>query len=532
MKEIRDCRYSAFISYANGDNDGYYGWISKFADQLRAVLPSRARVKGGIPPPFFGSETPIASGRLSDQLKATVAESFAMIIVVHENYASSEWCLQELAYFQELFGESGRRERLYIVAMSENAIRNVQASANWKRLVPNDDQVWMRFYELADPDTPVPIYQRLDDGRGIPSEAFQDRFETLIRDLSAKIARSANASPRLEALRPGPSETRAEAPRPAPSDGRPGAKMPGVLLGVTTPELAEAVASLRTSLLSVGVHVDALGRDALLGEFPEFEHADLLALPFSQAQPLVPFAPGGHLALQRDAWLRLGKPADSLVWVDMRGVAVPQAARAGHAEFIADVAAQAVEPAGLLTRLLGEKPVPVSDDDDAAAVRIYIESNRNERLLWKPLGEQIKRKWDKLVAGKKIKPPLYVRPRGLPIDEIERHPPLDDADGVVLLWGKKEPRSLLSQIDKVEDRLSGRDLAPCIVAYLMPPQPDPKAPIVAWSWDVLRFQAEREEDIDVVADDTSELEAFLQRILDRADKKRLAASRRAALGTT
>ena len=122
-----------------------------------------------------------------------------------------------------------------------------------------------------------------------------------------------------------------------------------------------------------------------------------------------------------------------------------------------------------------------------------------------------------------------MRPRGLPIDEIERHPPLDDADGVVLLWGKKEPRSLLSQIDKVEDRLRGRDVAPCIVAYLMPTQPDPKAPIVAWSWDVLRFQAERDEDIDVVADDTSELEAFLQRILDRADKKRMAASQRPAI---
>ena len=42
------------------------------------------------------------------------------------------------------------------------------------------------------------------------------------------------------------------------------------------------------------------------------------------------------------------------------------------------------------------------------AVRIYIESNRNERTLWEPLGEQIRRKWDAIsreLAPERI-PPL------------------------------------------------------------------------------------------------------------------------------
>lgn len=528
MKQIRECKYSAFVSYANDDNTAWYRWIAKFTRELEQVLGGRARVKN-VPPPFFGDDTPAVAGRLSTTLETAVAASFAMIIVVHDNYAQSDWCLKELEYFRSRFGDGGFLERLYIVAMSESAMQAVKQKDTWQQLCPNEDQVWLQFYQQGRRDEPVNIYQGMEDGKGVLSNEFLKPFDQLVSDLAAKITRSANTA----AVRP---ETVAGlAALPVPPAWSPAAlptRSPaGVLLGVATPELADSVAALRARLAVAGQQVELLGRDALFGGFPEFDAASLLVLPFNDAQPLLPYEPGGHLAVQSREWLKRGKRSDALVWLDMRDVPAAQPAVAEQAGFIAGLGAKALSSSALIARLVDEVPAPAvpgdthdSDDTDTQAVRIYIESNQNERLLWKPLGEQIKKKWDKLVAGQQIAPPLFVRPRGLPIDEIDRHPPLDDADGVVLFWGKKEPRSLRSQIDKVENRLRGRDVAPCIVAYLMPPQPDPKQPIVSWAWDVLRFNAAVDQDIDVAPDDTSELDAFLQKILERSSKKRAGAA--------
>jgi len=533
MKQIRECKYSAFVSYANDDNTAWYRWVSKFTRELEQVLGGRARVKN-VPPPFFGDDTPAVAGRLSTTLETAVAASFAMIIVVHDNYAQSDWCLKELDYFRSRFGDSGFLERLYIVAMSESAMQAVKQKDTWQQLCPNEDQVWLHFYQQGRRDEPVNIYQGMEDGKGVLSNEFLKPFDQLVSDLAAKITRSANAA----AARPEVVAGRAPLPvRPfLPLAGlsttsvatSPATPLGGVLLGVATSELADSVVALRARLADAGQRVEVLSRDALFGGFPEFDAARLLVLPFNDGQPLLPYEPGGHLAVQSREWLKRGKLPGSLVWLDMCDVAAAQPAVAEQAGFIAALAPKAVLPAALVARLVDEKQPHAAtdadtddtDDTDTQAVRIYIESNQNERLLWKPLGEQIKKKWDKLVAGQQIAPPLFVRPRGLPIDEIDRHPPLDDADGVVLFWGKKEPRSLRSQIDKVENRLRGRDVAPCIVAYLMPPQPDPKQPIVSWAWDVLRFNAAVDQDIDVSPDDTSELDAFLQKILERSSKKR------------
>ena len=112
-------------------------------------------------------------------------------------------------------------------------------------------------------------------------------------------------------------------------------------------------------------------------------------------------------------------------------------------------------------------------------------------------------------------PPLALRPRGLPVDQIDSFPNLDDADGVVLLWGKKTSDALVAQINKVENKMApGRDAAPGIVAYLMPPQ-QASEPLPAWGWQVLRFDARDEEAIDVVVEERDELMRFLRKALRR-----------------
>ena len=107
---------------------------------------------------------------------------------------------------------------------------------------------------------------------------------------------------------------------------------------------------------------------------------------------------------------------------------------------------------------------------------------------------------------------------------------LDDADGVVLLWGQKPEVSLRAQIKKVEGKWP-RDPPPRIVAYLMPQQPDPGAKIEARLWSVLRFQDADSPRIDIYPSEADRLHRFLNQILERR-MKRLPSRRSAAAVAT
>ena len=166
------------------------------------------------------------------------------------------------------------------------------------------------------------------------------------------------------------------------------------------------------------------------------------------------------------------------------------------------------------------RDMTISIDKDG--VRIYIESNRYERNLWEALGEQIRVKWDtvcqQLAPGRM--PALQLRARGLPVDQIDSFPSLDDADGVVLLWGRKTSDALVAQINKVENKMSlGRDAAPGIVAYLMPPQQQATEPVPAWGWQVLRFNSPSEDSIDVMSEENDQLERFLKKVYLRRQQR-------------
>ena len=38
MKSFRECKYSAFISYAHADDEAHAGWITKFSEDLERIL--------------------------------------------------------------------------------------------------------------------------------------------------------------------------------------------------------------------------------------------------------------------------------------------------------------------------------------------------------------------------------------------------------------------------------------------------------------------------------------------------------------
>lgn len=488
MKALKDCSYTAFISYAHADDEAWFNWITQFRDELARSLQALLR---GVPlPPFHlsGENGPVA-GRLSDELKERVAASFATIIVVHDNYAQSTWCLKELEYFKSLFGDEGFRERLYIVAMSEAAMLRVAGSEAWKRLLPTDDQLWIPFFDHLDRTRPLDVYL----SPGFVAPAFRQPFERLRAELAASLKKSwqTPASP-VSAPPPTTPARPVGVPPAAPAAPAPAA----LLMGFVPPATAPAAAAAAQALSAQGLPVRALGLEAMATDFAEFAAATDLVLPFDDAPLMMTTVlPGGHLEMQRNAWLQKGRPESHLHMLDLRDG--PDALQ------------------GLVAKLR-----PAATAEPAAApqgVRIYIESNRHERTLWEPLGDQIRRKWDELcvsLAPARM-PPLTLRAHGLPVDDIDRFPMLDDADGVVLLWGRKTSDALVAQINKIERKTSpGRDAAPGIVAYLMPPQ-QATEPVPAWGWQVLRFDARDEDAIDVLDDERDQLKRFLKKVFER-----------------
>lgn len=531
MKTFGECKYSVFVSYAHDDDSAENGWVGKFADVLKAKLQNRLR-RAGVPKVndihLSGRNGPV-NGSLAEELKANVDNSYAMVIVVHNCYVLSEWCLKELEYFRETFGEAGLRDRLYVVAMSKGAIEDVVAKPEWQRLtLPG--QTWVPFYRDEDPVRPARV--RMENTEF--SERFETQIEKMLKDLEESVkndlARPPARTAPLERLAPSvpvaPSSSvplQISVPRTSAGSASPAAGK--VLFGVPAPELTDAVVEMAARLRAQGVAVDLLGCEALEGEFEQFDGADTLILALGKGGThLKPykFSAGGHLAAQRDAWLGKDKPADALLWLDLRGLGGDLPAGKGYDELVSQVADHALAPSDLLARLAPAVAPAVAGPTSSQLIHIYIESNQHDVDLWEDLGKRMTKKWDELVvkAGDPTLPRLSLFPRGLSLQRLEKEQ-FDDADGIVLLWGKKPEDSLLAQIRKVDDRLPRPDPPPGIVAYLMPQQPVPEyTPLEAKYWKVLQFQDADKDTIDIVPTEGDRLQKFLKAILDRSIQRR------------
>lgn len=542
MKPLKDCKYSAFISYAHADDVAWFDWVSHFRYELDRGLSALLRGLR-LPPSHLSSENGPIGGVLSEKLRQAVDDSFAMIIVVHDSYAQSEWCLRELEYFKNLFGEQGLRERLYVVALSESAMLGVSGGTAWKQLLPGGEQVWIPFFDPANRNRPIDIYM----GPGLVAPAFREPFVRLRGDLADKLrvtasstapgaARTATA---LSAAAAGAGSVSAvaAASAPAASSATPAAgaaraaSAPVLLFGFVSPHCeAAARAALRT-ISAAGLPASMLLQDAVFNDFADFDTADHLVLAFDGSPLLMAaIAPGGHLQVQHQAWLRRGRSADHVHWLDLSPeVAATDPASptpttpTGGVAFVASLAVPVLDVRALVQHLhtLRATQPPAAPAVVAPGVRIYIESNHNEPHLWEPLGDQLRVKWDALSHELSTDgvAPLRLRTRVLPLEQIDDFPNLDDADGVILLWGQKTSDALVAQINKVENKLApGRDAPPGIVAYLMPPQ-QATAPIPAWGWKVLRFDATVAETIDVLEAESDELKRFLRQVHERRQRR-------------
>lgn len=494
LMRFSECESSVFVSYAHADDELNNRWISQFATELHrdldAALAREVIGRDEMPRVHLSEVNGPVMGDLGPQLQARVARCFAMAIVIDEQYLGSDWCLQELRYFQQAFGDEGLDSRLYILALRAAPMNAVVARPQWQQLFAGRNPVRRSFFD-ADALEPRPVPVLRDDGPGMTNAMFS-RYKPLLDDLVAKI--------------------RADLTVPAAPKA-----VPRWMIGACTPELQDRVQHFADEL---GEHEPLVGLvppEALLRSkdlAALLQGATTLILPFNRGQPINDTVDGGHIAQQVAAWGRLGKRDDSLLLMDLSDIAAAEPAEPQHLKYLDDSPLARLSPAQVLDRLV-PKPAgtaPAEPRRPSLPVRVFIESSRNEPDEWKQLGAQIRTRWDKLLRTRGVDAPLSLRTAGFDIDAIDDFP-LDEADGLVLLWGAKDRRSLLSQINRVEDIVTAP--APAIVAHLSPPQPRSEQRMPAVQWEVLRFNARNLPPtvLEPDTEDDSHLDAFVQDVL-------------------
>ena len=344
--------------------------------------------------------------------------------------------------------------------------------------------------DFCSPDAkeePLMIHREADDGTMIVSDRFQSQLNRLLQGM-------------VRCLQ----QPLAGIPAPPPQGRR-------WLIGACVRELSDEVQRLGLALQGQpDCAVEILPSDALVnGDFSEFDRADDLVLPFNDAAC-------GHLDFQQRAWEAAGKSRDRIHWLDLRRIKPEKPATPTQLETLRKLVNQPVS----FEQLLGVDN-GLADGNQAV---IYIESNKRELDHFESLGKRLRPHWESIATGS-MPPQLAFRHRGLPIDKLTDLPTLAEADGFILLWGQKDPESLLAQISQVEKRVQTRvqadpDLPPGIVAYLIPPHDGVGGAVPAYGWRVLRFDASSVDNIDVILDESERLKDFLRQVYKRVLRRR------------
>ena len=148
----------------------------------------QAQLRGIKLPPLHrsGSDGPLAGSpvqALGERLEA----AFALIIVVHDNYVQSEWCLKELEQFVAQRAGTAWRQQVYVVALSQPAVESVMRNPRWQQLFEGQDMLWLPFYDPQAVERPLPVYGE----RGIVSAQFREPFTRLRHDFALRLRRAA-----------------------------------------------------------------------------------------------------------------------------------------------------------------------------------------------------------------------------------------------------------------------------------------------------------------------------------------------------
>lgn len=413
------CRHSVFVSYSGADNVGSNGFVNALSDVLHQQLvgyvgaPTAKRA-------YTYERDPSQSGRLSKQLQAELASSYALLLVVGRQYVESSWCEYELQSFIDAYGEEGLEHRLMIAVMHADALKQVQKGELWRKHVSGS--LWVPMYDEADPNEAMAT--RRDDDDGYRSPFFQ-----AVRRLGNRFYRAVEAELGDDGPT-GPAGWSQAKPGAMPCAGAAGAKPTGggalkLALGPVTPDLeVEAGAVARSIEVALGSPVIRLDDDLLHDfdpEFPEVETelqrslatVDALVMPISHARPLQPGMPGGHLFLVEQAWRRLDKPRP-ILWL-RTGAGTPR-----HAEVPAFLVKHlpAIERSDALVSIEAlvarlKVPEPPAVDPGGPAIRVLVEKE-DVAKAYQSVTEAMNEAWQQRNWKDGVKPRLDFGPFSFP----------------------------------------------------------------------------------------------------------------------
>ena len=170
-------------------------------------------------------------------------------------------------------------------------------------------------------------------------------------------------------------------------------------------------------------------------------------------------------------------------------------------------------------------PAPAAAaEPEPSEVLVFIESPKDLVQRSLAIGNEVSAQWRDIVEPMALRPPLLLRPTGLPMEDLRLRPRLANADGVILLWASKTPDTLAVEIQKLEPSLEGPDVAPGLIAYPVNDSDEAGIQRKINGWAVVRFRYDSDGQARPLDDDDAQrLENFLNRVL-RRKRKRLALS--------
>jgi hypothetical protein len=314
----------------------------------------------------------------------------------------------------------------------------------------------------------MPLDSAQNDGRY--SAAFWDAASALVDNLISEIQRNWSATG--DATPPAVTLHSGDAQIARPASARTAVKT-RVLIGAATGDLNEAVDGLREKLGESGtLDIVQLGSERVsqwdsAGDLSaDLSEATVLVAPFSDAQPLNHKAcAGGHLAIEQAEWARLGKPAQ-ILWYRPQTSADTSTPKASAAHANSSMALSPVYAS------VERSKAAISGNGSHKAARHDLHREKSERQedveAARSPHRRIMGRAQSRRSGAQMD--LDIRTRALDIDKLNRSQSVDDADGVILLFGEKHPQSLHAQINRVEDSIPIRGpVFPGFVALLMPP---------------------------------------------------------------
>ncbi len=511
LPKYQDCEYSLFISYAHADNKSNNQWVTCLRNAIWNRMSKLNRTLGGSPTIIHMSEeNGPSAGHLSVELKKRVEKSFAMLLVVGEDYVNSDWCEKELQLFAETFGAEGFASRLYVVVMTQDDLHKAEKGHVWRQhLAP--DQLWMRLFDEKAPNKPIKP--------GATEAGFDNEFLEPVEKIADHLIESIKNSWRQSL----PSSATAN------SQQQPLSLLSIGFSPVTSPELEEKMAELHKNLEGLGLKCTVLAKELFTEFDPDhppsiiklqkaLEPLDALIVPFQETTPLAPgVMPGGHLSILEQEWQNIGNRRQIIWYKPFSESAQEGAVAPRHLQKI-----RSLSPVyDSEQRVCGLFFSGVSSLGEGIRIRIQ---NHSDVKVFELLKDKIQDVWNKIIVDEQLPPHIEFRPLDLNnLDDRQK-----DSYGYVVVnpVPLKSSNALSAQITKVEKVVAKGNNFAGRIALVFRPGDDSSIPEI--DWPIIKCKQVGDnytvpDDIDLKPDGENEIEQFLKKLL-KAYKKNKPAS--------